>query len=275
MELPNRGITLIHGHRHSWEYHEQGMFFNRSASHWLVSSSDLLLIVNANESASERHRLLQQLQYYPHQGKAIALPPNRGGFRCGHLHAIEDTAYAWQNKSFALFLHPDVFLHPLAFSNFGDFMHLHRHAAIFVTRYGGSPIAFDTDLFVFRPLLLSGTNVVHTWCRCGSSCGKPRGQPSATPERQLAASLRASPVTRVEMCTRFSASRRQDSLGVQHAHSRSQLQSTRPTINQTGLPPCTVFVGTTSEVVLVSGPNITAALAPPAPPPLMPMLALR
>ena len=213
-----RGITIVHGHRHTWEYAEQAKVFHLSKSHWLVNSSDLLLVTNANGSATAQAVLSAHLAYYPHRSKAVSTPSNRGGFTCGHLDALADLAPLWRDAAYLLFLHPDVLLTRYAVNTIGLLMASYRDAAFFVTRFMDSSIEFDTDFFVVRPPLLQGANPFEGMCSCRPPCGKPRHNPSAKPERQLASTLNASSFKRVEMCARFSFNRMPDALGVLHAH---------------------------------------------------------
>ena len=219
-----RGLTLVHGHRHTWEYATQAKVFRQSAEHWLVTNSDLLLAANSNGSEAMHVTLSRHLAHYPHTGKAVALPSNRGGFRCGLLDAIEDLHPTWREASFVISVHPDVFLLPKAVQAIGELMHEHRDTAFFVTRFMDSARAFDVDLIVFRPPLLGGVNPFKGMCSCTPPCGKPRGQPQATPEAALARFLRSSSLKRIEMCSRHSSDRQVDPLGVWHTHSRAQLE---------------------------------------------------
>ena len=99
---------MVHGRRHTWEYGKQAKLFNASASHWLESSSDPFLLRNANGSEIVRKSLSAHLPPYPHRQRSVALPSNRGGFRCGHLNAISDTHALWRDADFLISGHPGI-----------------------------------------------------------------------------------------------------------------------------------------------------------------------
>lgn len=198
-------------------------FFNRSATHWLVKTSDLVLAVNDNGGAKSATKLNSFLGYFPHRKKSIALPGNRGGFRCGYLNALQDLRYLWLKSSFVLALHPDVFLLPRAFDNIGTLIIKHQDAAFFVTRFRGSDKGVDVDLMLFRPPLMQDAFPGWTdWCSCNSSVPKEcMALPLVTmysPERQLMTRIKQSKFKRVEMCSRNSMLRTPDALGVYHTH---------------------------------------------------------
>lgn len=118
---PNRGLTIVHGSRHSpGEFGLHAEFFNDCNTSWLVQSSDLLLATNnMSHSASD---LRSALRSYPHRNRALARMAQNSGRRCGHLEAIQVLEPVWRDYRFVLFLHPDVYLLPDAFKQLSSAM---------------------------------------------------------------------------------------------------------------------------------------------------------
>lgn len=168
----------------------------------MLLRSDMLL--HTNNAAMATTSLLRYLSKLPQRGVRMLLQSsdNREGFRCGHLHAIRTSAFAWAPYETVLFLHPDVYLPPRGALWLAAAMRSHPNAAFVVTRLTprmlrnatsgrliGSVKAhmFSTDLFVFRPAhlvprALLGNNFTSLW---HNVCVIPPSELVRWPERSL------------------------------------------------------------------------------------------
>ena len=152
------GLTLIHGHSHTYHYVLQALLFNVSRSSSLVTRSSLLLVNTSPWLAAQSWLLLRFLALFPHANKSLVpLASNTGGHKCNQLVGVAQHHAWWKDKAWVLFMAPDNFLVPTAVALLQESLEsaARKGAAFLASPYNRRCESADgcwmTDLFLFRP----------------------------------------------------------------------------------------------------------------------------